>query len=182
MEKLILKYLRSPENYCGEVPAWLPAAGLCGYIAGYMGFFVYLRLGSSVFPGFFSFAALMLLMIACETVFSALVHIFLSLTGKKGNVSSVFYVSGLSCYLLTLALPIGLLSFVSQAAAGLSVLLLCLAMFICRIKLIRKVYADLSAGLAFLSMLIPGLLLQSILYLSLVYGIVNGIWLVKMSV
>lgn len=183
MEKILAGYLKSPCTFPSEnVPSWLPSAGMWGYVAGYVAFFAYMRLSGSAFPGFFSLLLIMLLMLASEMIGAAIIHFFISLSGKKGNASTIFYLFGCSCFLLTLLLPIGLIAMLSKAFAGLAILALCAAMFVLRVKMLRRSYENISIGRSILAMFIPNLLVQAMICLSLIYTIVNGIWLVKMSV
>lgn len=182
MENIIVNYLKSPYDLHGETPEWLPSAGMAGYFAGYLGLFAYMRLGSSVMPGVFSCIALILIMLASDMLSVAIIHLFVSLSGKKGNASALFYLFGCSCFLFMLCLPIGLIAMLSKAFAGLAILALCAAMFVLRVKMLRRAYENISIGRSILAMFIPNLLVQSMICLSLIYTIVNGIWLVKMSV
>lgn len=182
MENIIVNYLKSPSELHGETPEWLPSAGMAGYIAGYLGLFAYMRLDSSVLPGVFSCVALILLMLASEMLGAAIMHLFASLSGKKGNASSLFYLFGCSCFLFTLLLPIGFIAMISKAVAALAVLALMAAMFVLRVKMLRLAYKNISVARSVLAMFIPNLLIQGMIFLSVIYGIVNGIWLIKMSV
>lgn len=182
MENIIVDYLKSPYDLHGETPAWLPSAGMSGYLAGYVAFFAYMRLDSSVLPGVFSCVAIILLMLASEMLGAAIIHLFASLSGKKGNASTLFYLFGCSCFLLTLLLPIGFMAMFSKAAAALAVLALFAAMFVVRVKMLRRAYENISVARSVLAMLVPSLLIQGMIFLSVIYGIVNGIWLIKMSV
>ncbi|MBO4556930.1 MAG: hypothetical protein J5706_09225 [Elusimicrobiales bacterium] len=183
MEKILAGYLKSPCTFPSEnVPSWLPSAGMWGYVAGYVAFFAYMRLSGSAFPGFFSLLLIMLLMLASEMIGAAIIHFFISLSGKKGNASTIFYLFGCSCYLLTLLLPIGFMAMFSKAAAALAVLALFAAMFVVRVKMLRRAYENISVARSVLAMFVPNLLIQGMIFLSLIYGIVNGIWLIKMSV
>lgn len=180
MEKILAGYLKSPCTFPSEnVPSWLPSAGMCGYVAGYVAFFAYMRLSGSAFPGFFSLLLIFLLMLASEMIGAAIIHFFISLSGKKGNASTIFYLFGCSCYLLTLTVPIGLLSFVSKAAAGWCLLVLSVLMFVARIRMLRRAYSDLSIGRSLVAMIMPGILLQGLLYLSIIYVVVNSAWIIK---
>ena len=183
MENLIYRFIYSKEKLCGDsVPEWLPGMGMIGYTAGYIGFFAYLRLCGSVFPGIFSCLLLIIMMLASEMLGVAIIHLFISFSGKKGNAATLFYLFGCSCFLFTLFIPAGLLARISHSVAAWFFLALYVAIFVSRVKMLRRTYSQISIGKSVLVIFIPGILLQGMLYLFMVYGIVNGIWLVRMSV
>lgn len=183
MENLIYRFIYSQEKLCGDsVPEWLPSMGMIGYAAGYIGFFAYLRLCGSVFPGVFSCLLLVIMMLAAEMLSVAIIHLFISFSGKKGNAATLFYLFGCSCFLFTLFIPAGILARISQSAAGWFFLALYAAIFVFRVKMLRRTYSHISIGKSVLAIFIPGIMLQAMLYLFMIYGIVNGIWLIKMSV
>ncbi|MCR4820015.1 MAG: hypothetical protein K5838_02705 [Elusimicrobiales bacterium] len=177
----IAKYCQSPNLLAEDSAAEeLAVPGMAGYAIGSLGLFAYLRLEASVFPGLFAFIGLMLLILFSEALVTSLIHFFLSLSGKKGQVSTVFYLFGCSNAMLALAVPIGIAAKFYASCGNVLMLGLMLYIFILRLYIIRKAYSDVSVSKTVFALIIPGILFQVFMYFALIYGIINSVWLMSM--
>ncbi len=177
----IIKYYRSPELLSAESAAEeLRRPGLLGYLAGCLGLFAYLRMSSSVFPGLTAFILFVIITLLTEAMNAGLAHFFLNISGKKGSAASMFYIFGCSSFIYTFAIAAGIIDNFSATAGACVITVLAVWVFILRIKLIRRAYINVSAGRAFAAMLVPGIILHSLLWISLIYWIACSIWAMKM--
>jgi hypothetical protein len=92
----------------------------------------------------------------------------------------MFYIFGCSSFIYTFAIAAGIIDNFSATAGACVITVIAVWVFILRIKLIRRAYSNVSAGRAFAAMLVPGIILHSLLWISLIYWIACSIWAMKM--
>jgi len=160
-----------------ERPAGLGRTGLLGYLAGTLGFFLFLRLFSAVPPGAISFLVVLGFVLAFNFFFAGVMHLFLDLTGARGSSARLFLAFGCSDLLLALLVPLAFFAKLGYVN-GFVVLCLCFLLVIyARVRLVRRLYS-VSANKALLAVWLPYAGLSAVLFTAFVYSIAWLVWLV----
>ena len=168
----------SPESLAGpERPQGLGRTGLLGYFAGTLGFFVCLRMQSAIPPGTLSFLAVFILVLAANFFFAGTVHLFMDLTGARGEASRLFLAFGCSDYFLALLVPLTFLAKLDVLNGFLWLCLCLLAVVYARVRLVRRLY-PVSTNKALLSIWLPYAALCVLFFAASVYFIAWLVWLV----
>ncbi|MEA3306929.1 MAG: hypothetical protein U9Q34_03990, partial [Elusimicrobiota bacterium] len=82
-------------------------SGFLGYFIGALSFFVFLRMFNLVPAGTFSFFILFAALLCGNFIFAGIIHLFLELMGKKGDVLKLFYLSGIAEFFWSILIPLG---------------------------------------------------------------------------
>lgn len=161
----------------GEKPAGFGRTGMLGYLAGTLGFFVFMRLFSAVPPGFLSFLVVLAFVLSANFFFAGVIGLFMDLTGAKGSAGRLFQAFGYTDYLLALLVPAAFFARLGGPGAFLWFCACFLLVIYARVRLIRRVY-PVSANKALLSVTLPYAGLTALFFLAFVYSIAWLVWLV----
>ncbi len=160
----------------GEKPSGLGRAGLAGYFAGTLGLFAYLRIFSAVPPGFASFAVVLMLVLAANFCFSAVMHLFLDLTGAQGSASRLFLVFGVTDFLLALLVPLAFFAKLGYINAFLALCLCLILAVYFRVRVVRGLY-PVSSNKALLAVCLPYAGFTAVFFAGFIYSIAWLVWL-----
>lgn len=160
-----------------EKPQGLGRTGMLGYLCGTIGIFFFLRIFSLVPPGFLSFTAVLLFVLALNFFMVGVIHLFMDLTGARGGAARLFQSFGLTDYLLTLMVPVAFLAKAGYINAFLGYCFCVLALIYARVRIVRRVY-PVSANKAVLSVLLPYAGLVVVSFLAWIYLLIWMFWLV----
>ena len=82
-------------------------AGFLGYFVGALSFFVFFRMFNLVPAGIFSFLILFATLLCGNFIFAGIIHLFLELMGKKGDILKLFFLSGIAEFFWSILIPLG---------------------------------------------------------------------------
>ncbi len=82
-------------------------SGFLGYFVGALSFFIFLRMFNLVPAGTFSFFILFATLLCGNFIFAGIIHLFLELMGKKGDILKLFYLSGIAEFFWSILIPLG---------------------------------------------------------------------------
>ncbi len=82
-------------------------AGFLGYFVGTLSFFIFLRMFNLVPAGTFSFFILFATLLCGNFIFAGIIHLFLELMGKKGDILKLFFLSGIAEFFWCILIPLG---------------------------------------------------------------------------
>lgn len=156
-------------------PDGLGQAGLIGYAAGAVGFFVFMRLFSALPPGNVSFLSVFALILAADMAFTGFMHLFMELTGVKGSASRLFLSFGCTNLLFALLVPLGFLSKLRGGGAFLPFLVCLLGVLYARVALVRRLY-PVSFNKAALAVWLPYAVFGGAFFLGFTYLMVWSFW------
>ena len=151
--------------------------GLAGYAFGTLSIFVFLRMGSLVPPGVFSFLALFTAVLAGNFFFAAVIHLFLEMTGAPGSAPRLFSLFGVGEFFWILLLPFGFLGKLGYLNFFLWFSLCFVFILIARMVFIRRLYS-ISRNKALLAVWLPYAAVAAGLMAAFIYATVWLIWLV----
>ncbi|MCK5358715.1 MAG: hypothetical protein KAJ48_09995 [Elusimicrobiales bacterium] len=82
-------------------------AGFLGYFVGTLSFFVFFRMFNLVPAGTFSFLILFATLLCGNFIFAGIIHLFLELMGKKGDILKLFFLGGVAEFFWSILIPLG---------------------------------------------------------------------------
>ena len=151
--------------------------GLAGYAVGTLSIFIFLRMGSLVPPGIFSFLALLTAVLAVNFFFASFIHLFLEMTGALGSAFRLFSLFGVGEFFWILLLPFGFLGKLGYLNSFLWFPLCLILILIARVVFIRRLYF-ISGNKALLAVWLPYAGAAAALMAAFIYAIVWLVWLV----
>ena len=105
---IISGLIDSPENFIkANENDKFSFVGFLGYFTGALSFFVFLRMFNLFPSGTFSFFMLFSALICGNFIFAGIIHLFLELMGKKGDILNLFFLSGISEFFWSMLIPLG---------------------------------------------------------------------------
>jgi len=170
--------IERPEVLADKEPlAGLGRTGMLGYVLGTLGLFVYFRMFSVVPPGKISFLLMLSIVLLVNLLFTAVMHLFMELTGVSGRAGRLFHAFGYSDYFLTLLVPAGFFVKLGFLNAFFCFCLCFSVVVYARVALVRKLY-PVSANKAVLSVGLPYALFSGLAVLGFSSSIYWLVWLV----
>ncbi|MCG2725865.1 MAG: hypothetical protein L6420_06355 [Elusimicrobia bacterium] len=105
---IISGLIDSPESFIeANENSKFSFAGVLGYFVGALSFFVFLRMFNLFPSGIFSFIMLFSAMLCGNFIFAGIIHLFLEVTGKKGDALKLFFLSGIAEFFWSILIPFG---------------------------------------------------------------------------
>ncbi len=170
--------IERPESLAGaERPEGLGRTGLLGYAAGTLGLFAFMRLSEAVPPGFLSFCVVLGFVLAANFFFAGVIHLFMSLTGEKGDAGRLFLAFGCADMFGALLVPLAFLARVGVLNGFLWLCACALLVLYARVRLVLRLY-PVSANKAVLAVWLPYMAVGALFFAAMVYSIAWLVWLV----
>lgn len=174
----VAELLDDPQSFIDRAAGReLGRAGIAGYLIAALSIFIFLRLFSAVPPGAYSFTNILALSLGAGFVFASVVHLFLEMTGARGDAIKLFFLLGLTDFFWALLIPLGLMAKLGYLSPASDFLLCFIVVSAARISAIRLLYYTATPK-AVLSISLPYAALFAGCFLLFVYGIVYLVWLV----
>lgn len=108
LEDTISGLIDSPETFIRTNESGdFSFAGFLGYFVGAISFFLFLRMFNLVPAGTFSFLMLFATLLCGNFIFAGIIHLFLELMGKKGDILKLFFLGGIAEFFWSILLPLG---------------------------------------------------------------------------
>lgn len=115
-------------------------AGFLGYFVGALSFFVFLRMFNLVPAGTFSFLILFATLLCGNFIFAGIIHLFLELMGKKGDILKLFFLSGIAEFFWSILIPLGFAAKLDYLNSVLVLLVVFSLVILARIIFARHIY------------------------------------------
>lgn len=114
--------------------------GFLGYFVGALSFFIFLRMFNLVPAGTFSFLILFATLLCGNFIFAGIIHLFLELMGKKGDILKLFFLSGVAEFFWSILIPLGFAAKLNYVNSVLVLLAVFSIVLLARILFARYIY------------------------------------------
>ncbi|MCK4936905.1 MAG: hypothetical protein KAR84_08640 [Elusimicrobiales bacterium] len=129
-------------------------AGFLGYFVGTLSFFVFFRMFNLVPAGTFSFLILFATLLCGNFIFAGIIHLFLELMGKKGDILKLFFLGGVAEFFWSILIPLGFAAKLNYINSVLVLLTVFSLVIVARIIFAKYIYR-LGGFKAFIAVAMP---------------------------